>query len=186
MSKTASNMLALGTQAPDFELTDVTTGNTVKLKNTQDTSIATVIMFICNHCPYVKHVSAELTQLAHHYIPKNIRFLAISSNDVKDYPDDSPDNMRKTAEQEQYPFPYLFDETQQVAKAYKAACTPDFYVFDQRLTLVYRGQLDESRPGNHIPVTGDSLRNALNCLLESKPVSGEQKPSMGCNIKWKS
>ncbi|BCA95490.1 thioredoxin family protein [Legionella antarctica] len=184
MSKTASNMLPLGTIAPDFELKDVTTGNRIKLNDSTD-YIATVIMFICNHCPYVKHLNANLTQLANEYSSKNIRFLAINSNDVESYPDDSPENMRITAKSEHYPFPYLYDETQEVAKAYNAACTPDFYVFDTKLCLVYRGQFDDSRPGNNIPVSGDSIRKALDCLISPCNLDFEQKPSLGCNIKWK-
>lgn len=184
MSKTASTMLPLGTIAPDFELADVITGTQVKLNDSAD-YVATVLMFICNHCPYVKHVNSELTKLANDYMAKNIRFLAINSNDVTNYPDDSPDNMRIVAKQEHFPFPYLYDETQEVAKAYNAACTPDFYIFDKTLSLVYRGQLDDSRPGNNTPVSGYCIREALNCLLNAKPIPQEQKPSLGCNIKWK-
>jgi thiol-disulfide isomerase/thioredoxin len=142
-------------------------------------------MFICNHCPYVKHINKELTRLANDYMKKDVNFIAINSNDVMNYPDDSPENMRITAREQAFPFPYLFDEAQEVAKAYQAACTPDFYVFDSNLVLVYRGQLDDSRPGNKIAVTGDSIRNVLDCLLNNKPISIEQKPSLGCNIKWK-
>lgn len=184
MSRTASTMLTLGTIAPNFELNDVTTGERIKLNDSTD-YVATVLMFICNHCPYVKHVNAELTQLANDYIPEKIRFIAISSNDVENYPDDSPENMRITAKSERYPFPYLYDETQEVAKAYNAACTPDFYVFDKDLALVYRGQLDDSRPGNNIPVSGSSIRKALDCLISNSTLDIEQKPSLGCNIKWK-
>jgi peroxiredoxin len=184
MSRTASTMLPLGTLAPNFELEDVTTSKRIKLNESQD-YIATVIMFICNHCPFVKHVNSELTRLANGYMPRKIRFLAISSNDVENYPDDSPENMRSTAKEEQYPFPYLFDETQEVAKAYNAVCTPDFFVFDQGLSLVYRGQLDDSRPGNNIPISGSSIRETLECLLNHVPVDSNQKPSLGCNIKWK-
>ncbi len=184
MSRTASNMLPLGTIAPDFELEDVTTGDQIKLNDSAD-YVATVLMFICNHCPYVKHINPGLSQLASEYLSKNIRFLAINSNDVESYPDDSPENMRITAKEEHYPFPYLYDETQEVAKAYNAACTPDFYIFDPKLSLVYRGQFDDSRPGNHIPVSGDSIRKALDCLIANNTVDFEQKPSLGCNIKWK-
>lgn len=184
MSRTESTMLPLGTIAPNFELVDVTTGKRVKLTESPDFA-ATVIMFICNHCPYVKHVNSALTQLANDYIPRNVRFLAISSNDVEHYPDDSPENMIIAAKAHHYPFPYLYDETQEVAKAYSAACTPDFYVFGNDLSLVYRGQLDDSRPGNNIPVTGDSVRLALDCLLKNMPLDFTQKPSLGCNIKWK-
>lgn len=184
MSRTESKMLPLGTVAPGFELEDVTTGKRVKLTESPEFT-ATVIMFICNHCPYVKHINTELTKLASDYIHKGVRFIAISSNDVAHYPDDSPENMKAAAKAHNYPFPYLYDETQEVAKAYNAACTPDFYVFGNDLSLVYRGQLDDSRPGNNIPVTGSSIRQALDCLLNDKPINFVQKPSLGCNIKWK-
>ena len=176
-------MLPLGTRAPAFTLKDVVSGHQIKLEDSEHQ--ATVIMFICNHCPYVKHINSALTQLANDYQNQGVRFIAINSNDVENYPDDSPENMKKTAEVNHYPFPYLFDDTQEVAKAYQAACTPDFYVFNQNMRLEYRGQLDESRPGNNIPVTGDSLRQALDSLLQNKPVNPNQKPSLGCNIKWK-
>jgi thiol-disulfide isomerase/thioredoxin len=146
---------------------------------------ATVVMFICNHCPFVKHVNDELVRLGNDYNDKGIGFVAISSNDVENYPDDSPGMMKIVAQEMEYPFPYLYDETQEVAKAYDAACTPDFYVFDKDLKLVYRGQLDDSRPGNDIPVTGKDLRSALNAVIDGKEVSDDQKPSLGCNIKWK-
>lgn len=184
MARTPSNMLPLGTVAPHFELEDVTTRSSIRLSETPHYN-ATVIMFICNHCPFVKHINNELTRLANDYIPKGIRFLAINSNDVENYPDDSPENMILSAKLYQYPFPYLFDETQEVAKAYNAACTPDFFVFDSHLSLMYRGQLDDSRPGNSVPVTGESLRQALDCILNNRPIDFEQKPSLGCNIKWK-
>ncbi|STX38519.1 thioredoxin family protein [Legionella feeleii] len=184
MAKTPSSMLPLGTTAPQFSLFDVVSNKKIGLDNSPQAR-ATVIMFICNHCPYVKHVNKELTKLANDYLPKGVRFLAINSNDVEKYPDDSPDNMKKTAQTEAYPFPYLYDETQEVAKAYHAACTPDFYVFDSNLNLVYRGQLDDSRPGNQIEVTGKSIRDALDCLLANQPINPDQKPSLGCNIKWK-
>lgn len=177
-------MSPLGTQAPVFSLKDVVTGKKIEL--TQDSHAkATIIMFICNHCPYVKHINKELTRLANDYLPKQIRFYAISSNDVANYPDDSPDNMKRTALQEHYPFPYLFDETQEVAKAYQAACTPDFFVYDTQLSLIYRGQFDDSRPGSAIPVTGNSIRAALDGVLTNQAISDIQKPSLGCNIKWK-
>ncbi|CDZ78248.1 thiol-disulfide oxidoreductase [Legionella massiliensis] len=184
MAKTASSMLPLGTHAPAFSLLDVVSGNKVELRSAEDIK-ATVIMFICNHCPYVKHVNKELSQLAQDYISKGVNFIAINSNDIDNYPDDSPDNMRIIAQQESYPFPYLFDETQEVAKAYQAACTPDFYVFNSQLALAYRGQLDDSRPGNKAPVTGNAVRLALDCLLNNQAITIEQKPSLGCNIKWK-
>lgn len=185
MAKTPSTMLPLGTQAPHFSLLDVVSGKKIYLDGSNDAK-STVVMFICNHCPYVKHINQELTKLAKDYMPKGVFFFAINSNDVIAYPDDSPENMKKTALAEDYPFPYLYDETQEVAKAYQAACTPDFYVFDSNLALVYRGQLDDSRPGNSIKVTGSSIRHALDCLLSDQPVNSEQKPSLGCNIKWKS
>jgi thiol-disulfide isomerase/thioredoxin len=184
MSKTESAMLPLGTKAPSFELKDVATGITIQL-NESSSDRATVIMFICNHCPYVKHVNSQITQLANDYIPRGVRFLAINSNDVNNYPDDSPEHMITVAKNLNYPFSYLYDETQEVAKAYQATCTPDFFVFNNKLSLVYRGQLDNSRPGNSIPVSGESLRMALDCILEDKALDFEQKASLGCNIKWK-
>ena len=184
MAKTPSKMLPLGTKAPWFSLNDTVTGKTVQL-NKPEGEKATVIFFICNHCPYVKNVMPELTRLANDYQPKNIRFIAINSNNTNDYPDDSPENMKRVAQEQHYPFPYVFDETQEVAKAYDAACTPDFYVFDENLSLAYRGQLDDSRPGNQIALSGQSIRDALEALLLDKPVSESQKPSIGCNIKWK-
>ena len=184
MSKTPSAMLPLGTQAPDFSLINVINGEMTSLSANAD-QMATVIMFICNHCPYVKHVQPELSHLANDYSNKNIRFIAINANDTSQYPDDSPENMKTIALEQRYPFPYLFDETQEVAKAYQAKCTPDFFVFDKNLKLVYRGQFDESRLGNNIKVNGNSIRIAMDCLLANKPVPIEQKPSLGCNIKWK-
>lgn len=184
MAKTPSNMLALGTQAPEFSLRDVISGRMIGLNHSVEIK-ATIIMFICNHCPYVKHVNKEISNLAHDYNNKGVNFIAINSNDISNYPEDSPENMKRTAQEESYSFPYLFDETQEVAKAYKAACTPDFYVFNSKLKLVYRGQLDDSRPGNSIPVTGNSIRQALDSLLNNETVNIEQKPSLGCNIKWK-
>lgn len=184
MAKILSSMLPLGTHAPQFTLLDVVSEKTVSLNENQD-SLATVVMFICNHCPFVKHVNDELTRLANDYMKKGVRFLAINSNDINDYPDDSPENMKITALQQKYPFPYLFDETQEVAKAYQATCTPDFFVFDKNLVLSYRGQLDDSRPGNGIIVNGHSIRVAIDCLLDNKPAPSNQKPSIGCNIKWK-
>lgn len=177
-------MLPLGTEAPHFALPDVVTGDIFDFKQTENYT-ALMIVFICNHCPFVKHIANELTRLANDYQTKNICFIAINSNDIDAYPDDSPENMKKTAREYHYPFPYLFDETQEVAKAYHAACTPDFYLFNREKKLVYRGQLDESRPGNDIPVTGSCIRKALDCLLFDQPVSLDQKPSIGCNIKWK-
>ncbi|TAL69985.1 MAG: thioredoxin family protein [Bacteroidetes bacterium] len=185
MSATPSNMLALGTIAPGFNLFDTVSGNTLSFVELKS-EIATVIMFICNHCPYVKHINSELLSLSNKYIQKAISFIGISSNDVENYPEDSPELMKLTAGELGYQFPYLFDETQEIAKAYKAACTPDFYIFDKELNLVYRGQFDDSRPGNGIPVTGDDIRFALDAILSGEPVSKFQMPSIGCNIKWKS
>jgi peroxiredoxin len=184
MARTESNMFPLGKEAPQFTLPDVVSGKNVSLNDIKS-DVATVVMFICNHCPFVKHVQHELVRLANDYIPKGISFVAINSNDVENYPDDSPEKMKEVAEELGYPFPYLFDETQEVAKAYDAACTPDFYIFDGDLKCVYRGQLDDSRPGNDIPVTGESIRKALDQLLKGEPVDPNQRPSLGCNIKWK-
>ncbi|KTD20275.1 putative thiol-disulfide isomerase and thioredoxins family [Legionella lansingensis] len=184
MAKTPSNMIPLGTQAQQFSLLDVVSGLRISLTDSQNVR-ATVIMFICNHCPYVKHINKELTRLSNDYMRQGVRFLAINSNDVYAYPDDSPEKMKETAIAQQYPFPYLYDETQEVARAYQAACTPDFFVFDSNLSLVYRGQLDDSRPGNDIAATGKDIRDALDNLLANKPISTIQKPSLGCNIKWK-
>jgi peroxiredoxin len=185
MSLTPSNMLALGTSAPPFQLPDVVSGKTLTLDDFK-TAKALVIMFICNHCPYVKHINQGLVQLANDYIGKGIQFAAISSNDIVSHPDDSPEQMKKTAHELNYPFPYLFDETQNVARAYDAACTPDFYIFNQSKILVYRGQFDDSRPSNQIPVTGKDIRLALDNLIVGKEISAQQRPSIGCNIKWKS
>jgi len=177
-------MLALGTQAPPFNLPDTISGKKLSLSELKG-SQATVVMFICNHCPYVKHINAELVRLANDYKNLDVSFTAINSNDVVSHPDDSPDKMKETALREGYPFPYLYDETQEVAKAYDAACTPDFYIFDKELKLVYRGQLDDSRPSNNVQLTGKDIRAALDNLLVGKQVSPHQRPSIGCNIKWK-
>jgi peroxiredoxin len=184
VSRTPSNMLPLGTIAPSFNLID-TISNTFKSLNQLKGKNGTVIMFICNHCPFVVHVNKALVAIANTYTNQGISFIAISSNDILNYPQDAPDKMKTHALKEGYPFPYLFDESQEVAKAYDAACTPDLYVFDANLKLVYRGQLDASRPGNDIPVTGNDLRHALDCLLQDKENKTIQKPSIGCNIKWK-
>ncbi|MGB5203878.1 thioredoxin family protein [Eudoraea sp.] len=184
MSRTPSNMLPLGTIAPGFNLPDTVTDKMVSLDQIKGVN-GTLIMFICNHCPFVKHVNSTITQLATNYQAQGIAFIAISSNDVVNYPQDAPELMKQTALLERYSFPYLFDETQAVAKAYEAACTPDFYLFDKNLRLVYRGQLDDSRPGNGIPSTGLDLRNAFEALLNNEPIDPVQKPSIGCNIKWK-
>jgi thiol-disulfide isomerase/thioredoxin len=184
MALTTSKMLPLGTIAPNFELPDVVSGRDMALADIRSDN-ATVIMFICNHCPYVKHVQSELVKMAEKYVPEGVRFAAISSNDVENYPEDGPEQMREIARSWGYPFPYLYDETQKVARAYDAACTPDFYVFDGQMKLVYRGQLDDSRPGNEKPLTGKDLRKALDDVLAGNPVSEKQVPSQGCNIKWK-
>lgn len=185
MVKTASNMMPLGTIAPDFELFDTVSQTTKSLSELRGEQ-GTVIMFICNHCPFVKHINAGLVQLAQDYDDKGIGFIAISSNDVANYPQDGPKQMHEHAQEQRYPFAYLYDETQDVAKAYDAACTPDIYIFDAQLACVYRGQLDYSRPGNDIEVTGKDCRDALNHLLSGQPINSDQKPSVGCNIKWKS
>ncbi|MFD1316646.1 thioredoxin family protein [Namhaeicola litoreus] len=184
MARTPSNMLALGTKASEFELIDTVTGKDINLSSLKGER-ATVIYFICNHCPFVLHTIEELVDIAKVYDDFGFSFVAISSNDIVNYPEDSPENMKKFARKNDFQFPYLFDETQDVARAYKAACTPDIFVFDRGLELVYRGQLDDSRPGNGIPVTGKDLRRALQNILDGKAVDEVQKPSIGCNIKWK-
>ncbi len=184
MARTPSNMLPLGTLAPDFHLLNPATGTTENLQQLKS-QVATLIMFICNHCPFVKHIKDELAKLGQDYISRGVSIIAINSNDVANYPEDSPEQMKIVAEQWNFNFPYLFDETQAVAKLYDAACTPDFYLFDNQMKCVYRGQLDDSRPGNDIPVTGKDLRAALDALLAGQPIDSEQKPSLGCNIKWK-
>ena len=184
MAATPSTMVPLGTTAPDFNLPDTVSGENKSLQDLKSEK-ATLIMFICNHCPFVKHINKVLVNLSTDYIARGVSFIAISSNDVINYPDDSPEKMKETAANLGYQFPYLYDESQDVAKAYEAACTPDFYIFDGELKLVYRGQLDDSRPDTGIPVTGKDLRAALDNLLSGTPVSDEQKPSIGCNIKWK-
>jgi thiol-disulfide isomerase/thioredoxin len=184
MALTPSSMLPLGTVAPDFILPDTVSGKELSLSNLKS-NIATVIFFICNHCPFVKHIQTQLAQVAKDYKSQGISFIAINSNDIMSHPDDRPEKMKETALREGYIFPYLFDATQDVAKAYRAECTPDFYIFDKSMQCVYRGQLDDSRPGNDIPVTGHDIRSALDAILADKPVSANQKPSIGCNIKWK-
>jgi len=183
MVRTPSTMLTLGTQAPDFELPNID-GRLVTLADAAGPR-GTVVMFICNHCPFVKHVADQLAQIGRDFMPRGIGLVAISSNDVSTHPADSPEQMVREAEERGYPFPYLYDATQDVAKAYRAACTPDFFLFDAGRRLVYRGQLDASRPGNDIPVTGGDLRDALEAVLADRPVAAEQTPSIGCNIKWK-
>lgn len=184
MAATPSTMLPLGTQAPDFTLPDTLSGEILSLSELKSDK-ATVIMFICNHCPYVIHIKDEMANLAKDYGQKGVSFIAISSNDVENYPQDSPELMTKWINDLGTPFPYLYDETQEVAKAYQAACTPDLFVFDGNLKCAYRGQFDDSRPKNEKPVTGKDLRKALDEILEGKPVSFDQIPSIGCNIKWK-
>tara|TARA_B110001450_G_scaffold213292_1_gene205618 strand:+ start:409 stop:963 length:555 start_codon:yes stop_codon:yes gene_type:complete len=184
MARTASNMLTLNTKAFDFSLLN-TLNNKVENLNSLKGEKGTIIMFICNHCPFVIHVNPELVKIANAYQNKGIAFIAISSNDVINYPQDGPELMKQHAKDNKYSFPYLYDVTQEVAKAYNAACTPDFFLFNDDLKLVYRGQLDDSRPGNNKPLDGKDLRNALNCLLNNTPINDIQKPSIGCNIKWK-
>jgi peroxiredoxin len=183
MALTPSTMLPLGTAAPDFKLPD-TNGKTVALADFKNAP-ALLVIFMCNHCPYVKHIRQGLAQLGRDYLAKGAAIVGISSNDVATHPDDRPARMKEEAKSAGYQFPYLYDETQAVAKAYRAACTPDIYLFDRQHKLVYRGQFDDSRPGNGVPVTGRDLRAALDAVLAGKPVPGEQKPSIGCNIKWK-
>ena len=178
-----SMMLPLGTQAPAFRLPD-TNGTIVSLTDFKSAN-GLVIVFMCNHCPYVKHIRSGLAQLARDYQARNVKVVGISSNDVANYPQDSPAKMKVEAKEAGYIFPYLYDETQEVAKAYRAACTPDIYLFDSSQRLVYRGQFDSSRPGNNLPATGKDLRAAIDALLAGKPISTEQTPSIGCNIKWK-
>ncbi len=177
--------IPLGFQAPDFQLLNVCTGQKQSLAELSKGAKATVMMFICNHCPYVKHLQAGLVSIANDYADKGISFIAISSNDVENYPADSPEKMKEEAEHWNYPFPYLYDETQETAIAYKAVCTPDFSVFDSGLKCVYRGQFDDSRPGSDKPVTGADIRATLESILQEKTISPEQKPSIGCSIKWK-
>jgi peroxiredoxin len=182
MALTPSTMLPLGTSAPDFKLPD-TNGKIISLTDFKNAP-ALLVIFMCNHCPYVIHIRAGLAQLAKDYLPKNIGIVGINSNDAENYPDDSPAKMKTEVQKAGYTFPYLYDETQSVAKSYRAACTPDIFLFDKNQKLIYRGQFDDSRPGNGISVTGKDLRAALDALLAAKSVSEKQKASMGCNIKW--
>lgn len=182
MARTPSTMLPLGTSAPDFKLPNID-GKEVSLSDFSNAK-GLLVMFICNHCPFVKHVQSGLVSLYDDYADKGIAFVAISSNDVENYPDDSPEKMAAEAAQAGYEFPYLYDADQSVAKAYRAACTPDFYLFDQDHTLFYRGQIDSSRPGNEIPVTAEDMRHALDALLSGEEPIEPQTPSLGCNIKW--
>ncbi len=184
MSAVESTMLELGTKAPDFTL-PIVTGGILNLNKYSKNSKGMVVAFICNHCPYVKHLNSKLVEIANSYIQQGIGFVAISSNDVENYPDDSPEKMIEVVKKEEYPFPYLYDETQEVAKDYMAACTPDFFLFNEENELVYRGQFDESRPGNGKEATGADLKNAVDALLEGKEPIDPQIPSIGCNIKWK-
>ena len=184
MVKTLSTMLELGTRAPDFSLPDVVSGRAISLASFGDEK-ALLVMFICRHCPFVKHVQDELARLGAAYQGRGVGIVAISSNDAARYPDDAPERLKQMADELGFTFPVCFDETQEVAKAYTAACTPDFFLFDQARTLVYRGQLDDSRPDSREPVTGRDLRAAIDAVLSGRPVGADQRPSIGCNIKWK-
>lgn len=184
MARTPSNMLPLGTKAPPFQLPDSVSKKIMSLNELKGEK-GTVIMFLSNHCPFVKHVNQEIVRVANDYRVLGFSFIAIMSNDVEEYPEDHPNLMWKTARVNNYSFPYLYDQTQAIARAYDAACTPDFYLFDADLRLIYRGQLDDSRPGNGIHVSGRDLREALDAVLNNRKVSENQKPSLGCNIKWK-
>jgi peroxiredoxin len=184
MALTASTMLPLGTQAPDFHLPNAVSGEIISLANFAGKK-ALLVMFICRHCPFVKHVQVELARLGKDYSGSDLGIVAISCNDVNNYPDDAPDKLKTMAIELGFTFPLCYDETQEVAKAYTAACTPDFFLFDGSYKLVYRGQLDDSRPSNGKPVTGEDLRAAISAALAGNRVEGEQKPSIGCNIKWK-
>jgi len=184
MAATASTMLELGTKAPEFTLPDVVSGKAVSLASFQGKK-ALLVMFICHHCPFVKHIKSELAQIGRNYAAKRVGIVAISSNDPSVSADDSPEGLQRMATEWGFTFPVCYDETQAVAKSYAAACTPDFYLFDQDRKLVYRGQLDDSRPSNGKPVTGADLRSAIDSLLSGRPVNPDQRPSLGCNIKWK-
>lgn len=184
MALTPSTMMPLGTTAPDFTLPDTVSGKTLGLQQLKGAK-GTLVMFICNHCPYVKHIKDALAKLGKDYQNSGISIIAINANDALNYPDDAPDKMTVFAKQNAFVFPYLHDDSQRVAKAYDAACTPDLFLFDGHLKCVYRGQFDDSRPGNDIPVTGKDLRGAMDNLLTGKMINAKQTPSMGCNIKWK-
>ena len=184
MAKTESNMLELGTKAPNFQLIDTVTNKSVSYAKAKG-KFGTVIMLICNHCPYVKHLFNVINIVSKEYQNKGINFVAISSNDILNFPEDSPELMKETAITQNFSFPYLYDESQEIAKKYDAACTPDFYLFNNKDLLVYRGQIDESRPGNNLPSNGEDLKNAMDCLLLGTKNYKKQKPSIGCNIKWK-
>jgi peroxiredoxin len=184
MAATESTMLALGTPAPSFELPDAVSGHTISLDSFAGRR-GLLVMFICPHCPYVRHIEKELGRIGKEFVREGLGITAISSNDVTQYPDDGPDGMRRQAKECGFEFPYCYDQSQEVAKAYQAACTPDFFLFDAGLRLVYRGQFDSARPKNSLPVTGADLRAAIDAVLAGRPVSTEQRPSIGCNIKWK-
>ena len=184
MARTASTMLALGTSAPDFQLPDVVSGETIALATFAGKK-ALLVIFLCEHCPFVKHVQEELAKLGKDYVSQNVGIVAISANDVANYPDDAPDRLKQMAKTSGFLFPVCYDESQAIAKAYTAACTPDFFLFDRDFKLAYRGQLDDSRPGNDKPVTGQDLRAAIEALLADRAIGADQKPSIGCNIKWK-
>jgi peroxiredoxin len=184
MVKTLSTMLELGSPAQDFSLPDVVSGEQLSFVSLAGKA-PLLVMFICRHCPFVKHIQDELARLGRDYRNKGVVIVAISSNDADSFPEDSPESLKEMAAQLGFTFPFLYDETQEVARAYEAACTPDFYLFDESHLLVYRGQLDDSRPGNGVPVTGRDLRAAIDAVLSGRPVSEDQKPSIGCNIKWK-
>ncbi|MDZ8028418.1 MAG: thioredoxin family protein [Nostoc sp. DedQUE01] len=184
MALTASTMLPIGTKAPDFDLPEVVSGKATSLSTFADKK-ALLIMFICRHCPFVKHVQQQLVQLGKDYFTSDLAIVAISANDAKNYPDDAPESLKAFATEQGFTFTLCYDESQETAKAYTAACTPDFFLFDGSRQLVYRGQLDDSRPSNGKPVTGADLRAAIEAVLADKPVATEQKPSVGCNIKWK-
>jgi len=184
MARTASTMLPLGTKAPEFQLPDVVSGETISLDRFAGKQ-GLVVIFLCRHCPFVKHVQGELAKLGRDYQDADLGIVAISANDAANYPDDAPEKLKEMAKELGLTFPLGYDESQETAKAYTAACTPDFFVFDRDRKLVYRGQFDDSRPGNDKPVTGKDLRSAIDAVLAQSPISEEQKPSIGCNIKWK-
>jgi len=184
MPATPSTIAALGTTAPPFSLPDAATGQTIALDDVRGEQ-ATVVLFICNHCPFVKHVNGQLIAVANAYRTRGVGFVAVNANDAEAYPDDSPERMAEVAEALGYPFPYLYDASQDVARAYGAVCTPDIFVYDAALKLAYRGQLDDARPRNDEPVDGHDLRAALDALIAGRPVPAEQKPSVGCSIKWR-
>lgn len=184
MARTQSKEFAIGTKAPNFSLINTLDDKIYSLNNLKGDK-GTVLFFICNHCPYVIHINKQLVKLANDYKKKGINCIAISSNDIENYPQDAPHLMKQLAKKEEYPFPYLYDETQEVARAYNAACTPDFYIFDADLKNIYHGQFDDARPGNDSPVTGENIREALENLLSNKNILNYQKPSIGCGIKWK-